>query len=45
MEMEVDKISFVCCHSLYFYVSVSLISNSFQNVFAAVRLEEFFLIE
>lgn len=43
--MEVDKISFVCCHSLYFYVSVSLISNSFQNVFSAVRLEEFFLIE
>lgn len=45
MDSEVDKLSLLCCHSLYFYVSVSLISNSLQNVLSATGLEEFFLFK
>lgn len=45
MESKADKLSLLCCHSLYFYTSVSLNSNCLQNVLSAMGLEEFFGFE
>lgn len=44
VDIGVDKISFVCCHRLYFYVAVGLISSFLQNVFSAAGLFELLLL-
>lgn len=45
VDSGVDKLSLLCCHTLYFYVSVILISNSLQNAFLQLDWRSFFLFE